>query len=55
MSQPKTRAQLVEEGQERSHTWRVFREWLQDSMFVIPLLFMIGAVLLALALIQVDL
>ena len=54
MSQPNTRAQLVEEGQQRSHTWRVFREWLQDSLFVIPLLFMIGAVLLALALIQVD-
>ena len=46
MSRPKTRAQLVEEGQERSYTWRRFREWLQDTLFVVPLLFMIGAVLL---------
>ena len=54
MSQPKTRAQRVEEGQERSYTWRLFREWLQDSLFVVPILFMIGAALLALALIRVD-
>jgi uncharacterized membrane protein len=54
MSQPKTRAQLVDERQERSYTWRRFREWLQDSLFVVPLLFLIGAVLLALALRRVD-
>ena len=34
MSQPKKRAQLVDERQERSYTWRRFREWLQDSLFV---------------------
>jgi uncharacterized membrane protein len=54
MSQPKKRAQLVDERQERSYTWRRFREWLQDSLFVVPLLFLIGAILLALALRRVD-
>jgi uncharacterized membrane protein len=54
MSQAETRAQLVDERQETHDNWRIFCAWFEDSLIVVPILFLIGAVVLALVMDSVD-
>ena len=54
MTQQQTRAQLIDERQETHDLWERFQEWLKESLFIVPLSFLVGAVLLALAMNAVD-